>query len=200
MTRRYDSPLRRARAAETRRRIVTAGAELLHGFPIWHWEALTVKAAAARAGVTERTVYRYFPSERALRDAVMEQLEEDAGVRLDGLRLDDVPAMAARILGYVSEFPLGRSAPLDETLAAAGARQREALAGAVERAAGDWPGPDRAVAAALLDVLWGPAAFQRLVVDWGLPPADAIAGVTWAIGLVQRALAEGELPLGDTPG
>ena len=31
--RRYDSPVRRQRAAETRERILTAGAELLHGFP-----------------------------------------------------------------------------------------------------------------------------------------------------------------------
>src|SRR4029077_13587684 len=35
--RRYDSPIRRQRAAETRERIVVAGAELLHGFPIWNW-------------------------------------------------------------------------------------------------------------------------------------------------------------------
>ena len=32
--RRYDSTVRRQRAAETRERIVAAGAELLHGFPI----------------------------------------------------------------------------------------------------------------------------------------------------------------------
>ena len=32
------------RAAETRERIVTAGAELLHGFPVWNWRALTVRA------------------------------------------------------------------------------------------------------------------------------------------------------------
>jgi AcrR family transcriptional regulator len=73
--RRYDSPVRRERAAQTRERILAAGAELLHGFPIWNWGALTVPAVATRAGVTERTVYRYFANERALRDAVLGRLE-----------------------------------------------------------------------------------------------------------------------------
>ena len=43
--RRYDNTLRRQRADETRERIVAAGAELLHGFPIWNWRALTARAA-----------------------------------------------------------------------------------------------------------------------------------------------------------
>src|SRR4029077_20529117 len=85
--RRYDSPLRRQRAAETRERIVGAGADLLHELPIWDWGALTVRAVAARSEVNERTVYRYFPSERALRDAVLVRLEQESGVELDGMRL-----------------------------------------------------------------------------------------------------------------
>jgi AcrR family transcriptional regulator len=54
----YDSPVRRQRAAATRERILTSGAELLHGFPTWNWSELTVRAVAERAAVTERTVYR----------------------------------------------------------------------------------------------------------------------------------------------
>ena len=34
--RRYDSPVRRQRAAETRERIVTAGIELLHATASWN--------------------------------------------------------------------------------------------------------------------------------------------------------------------
>ena len=109
--RRYDSPLRRQRAAETRERIIVAGAELLHGFPIWNWRALTVRSVAARAGVNERTVYRYFATERELRDAVLIRLEEEAGVSLEGLSLEDVPDITARILEYVSSFPLATSHP-----------------------------------------------------------------------------------------
>src|SRR5204862_2508851 len=58
--RKYDSPVRRRQAAETRERIIAAGVDILHGFPVWNWRALTVGAVAERAGVNERTVYRHF--------------------------------------------------------------------------------------------------------------------------------------------
>src|SRR2546428_13285921 len=48
--RRYDNTLRRQRADETRERIVAAGAELLHGFPIWNWRAPPAPAGAVPAG------------------------------------------------------------------------------------------------------------------------------------------------------
>jgi AcrR family transcriptional regulator len=186
--------VRRQRVAETRERLVAAGAELLHGFPIWNWRALTPRAVAERAGVTERTVYRYFGSERALRDAVMDRMERDAGIRLDGLSLDQVQEAAARIFEYVSTFPIEPRTPRDPTVAAANERQRAALLGAVRRATTGWRPRDRVMAAAMLDVLWNPVAFERLVTDWQLDPQDAIVAITWTIGLVQHALRDGPRP------
>jgi hypothetical protein len=46
----HESPVRRRQAAATRESIL-AGAELLHGFPVWTWSGLTVPAVAERAGV-----------------------------------------------------------------------------------------------------------------------------------------------------
>jgi AcrR family transcriptional regulator len=186
--RRYDSPLRRQRAAETRDRIVAAGSELLHGFPIWNWGALTVRAVAKRAGMNERTVYRYFANERELRDAVMQRLEEEAGVNLEGLRLEDLPQMTARILAYASSFPLVPRTPRDPTVAAANERQREALLAALGPSTKGWPDADRAIAAAMLDVLWSVVSYERLVTDWELGPKEAIRGITWVIGLVEDAI------------
>ena len=192
--RRYDSPLRRQRAEETRERIVAIGAELLHGFPIWNWGALTARAVAERAGVNERTVYRYFPSERALRDAVLARLEQEAGVELDGLTLEGVQDVAARILEYASTFPIEPRTPRDPTVAAANARQRAALVAAVRRSATRWAPVERTIAAAMLDVLWSPVSFERMVTDWELDPDEAIVGITWTIGLIQRALEDGPRP------
>ena len=194
--RRYDNTLRRQRADETRERIVAAGVQLLHGFPIWNWRALTARAAARRAGVNERTVYRHFATEKDLRDAVMVRLEQEAGVELEGLRLERVQEVATRILQYAATFPIEARTPREPTVAAANARQREALLGAVRTAAKRWPPGDRTIAAALLDVLWSPMSFERLVTDWELDPQDAIAGIMWAIELIQHALAEGPRPLG----
>jgi AcrR family transcriptional regulator len=192
--RRYDSPVRRQRAAETRARIVAAGAEILHGHPIWDWGALTVRAVAQRAEVNERTVYRYFASERALRDAVMAHLEQEAGVDLDGLTLDGLQAFTTRVLEFVSSFPVEPRTTDDPTLVSTGQRQRDALLGALAPETWRWSEADRVAAAAVLDVLWSIGSYERLVADWGLDPDQAIAAVNWVIGLVQDAVSQGRHP------
>ena len=189
--RRYDSPLRRQRTAETRERIITAGVELLHGCPVWNWSALTVRGIARRAGVNERTVYRHFDNERELREAVLARTEEEAGVEIDGLRLEEVQAVTARVLEYVSTFPIEPRIQRDATLMAAGKRQREVLLAAVAPATRDWPESDRTLAAAMLDVLWSVASYERLVADWKLDPEEAIRGAIWVIGLVEDAIRQG---------
>ena len=181
--------------ADTRHRILTAGAELIHDSPIWNWRDLTVRAVAERAGVNERTVYRHFSSERAVRDAVMGQLEKEAGVELEGLRLEDVADVARRIHEYVSAFPLVPRTPRDPTVAAATRRQREALLGAVAPSTTRWPPTDRAIAAAMFDVLWSVVSYERLVADWELDPKDAIRGIRWVIGMVEGAIRKGRRPV-----
>jgi AcrR family transcriptional regulator len=192
--RRYDSSLRRLRAAETRERIVAAGSELLHGSPIRDWRALTVRAVAERARVNERTVYRHFANERELRDAVMHRLEQEAGVDLAGLRLEGVAEITARIFKHVSSYPLAPRRQLDPTLSEAGQRQRTALLAAVAARTATWSETDRRVAAAMFDVLWSVASYERLVVDWQLDRKQVVRGITWVIGLVEEAVRKGRRP------
>ena len=113
--RRYDSPVRRERMAETRERIVAAGAQLLHGFPVWRWNALTVRAVARRARVSERTVYRHFASERELREAVFERTRREARVELDAITYENLPDVADRVLRYVASIPVEERTKRDET-------------------------------------------------------------------------------------
>jgi AcrR family transcriptional regulator len=194
--RRYDSAVRRARAAQTRESIIAAAAELLQDASIRDWQALTIRAVAARAGVHERTVYRHFTNERALHDAVMQRLEADAGVDLTRMDLDDVGDVAARTLRYVSRYRMQPRAPLEPTLDDAKQRQHDALIAAVSERVADWPEADRTTAAAMFDVLWAVGSFERLVVDWDLDRDDAIRGITWVIGLVQDAIEHGRRPPG----
>jgi AcrR family transcriptional regulator len=186
----YVSPVRRERAAETRERIIAAGAEILHEHAVWNWNALTIRGVARRAGVNERTVYRHFAGEAELRQAVMTRLEQEAGVALDELRLDDLRAFTARVLGFVSSFPLDPRTTRDPTLMAAHDRMRDALLAAVRQGSDRLTTRERTIAAAMLDVLWSVGSYERLVADWGLDPDDAIAGITWVIGLVERAIRE----------
>ena len=95
--RRYDSPVRRQQAADTRERIVAAGSALVHSYASWDWRELTFRAVAEQAGVSERTVYRHFPSERHLHDAVMDRLEREAGIAYEDVDLASLADVTARI-------------------------------------------------------------------------------------------------------
>jgi AcrR family transcriptional regulator len=188
----YDSTLRRQRAAETRERIIAAGSELLHSSSVRDWQGLTIRAVAERAGVNERTVYRHFVNEQGLHDAVMHQFEEEAGIDLQGMRLEDVADVTARIFAHVSSYPPDARQPLDPTLLDAKQRQHDALLAAVGAQAGTWSTEDRRLAAAVLDVLWSVASYERMVVDWQMDPAEATRGMRWVIGLVRQAIATGQ--------
>ncbi|MCI3276799.1 TetR/AcrR family transcriptional regulator [Streptomyces cylindrosporus] len=195
--RRYDSALRQERATRTRERIVAAGSELVHGFPVWDWRELTFRAVAEAAGVGERTVYRHFPTERALHGAVMRRLEEEAGVSYDGVGLDDIAGITERSFATLSSFAVPRfSAPDPEepSLAAQDQRRRDALLGALAPHTADWSEEQRQMAAAILDVLWNVPSYERLMSKWGFDGARSTRAITWAMNLLTEAIREGHRP------
>ena len=51
----------------------------------------------------------------------------------------------------------------------------------------------------MFDVLWGVAAYEHLVVDWGLDADQAVVGITWVIGLIEQAVREGRAPSAQGP-
>jgi AcrR family transcriptional regulator len=158
------------------------------------WDALTIRAVADRAGVNERTVYRHFGNERTLRDAVMQQLESEAGIELEDLRLADVAGQAACIFRHVSSFRSVPGPPLDPTLSQTRQRVHDALLDAVTKAAPRWTFDDRRLAAAVLDLLWSVGAYERLVGDWDLDADQATQAITWVIALVDEAVSRGRSP------
>ena len=190
----YDGTLRRQRAGGTRERIVVAGSELIHGGSVRDWTRLTVRAVAERAGVSERTIYRHFGNERGLADAVMHRLEEEAGIDLEGMQLDRVATVAALIFEHVSSYPVEPRPPLDPTLVDANRRQKDALLGAVTARTPGWPADQQRRAAAILDVLWSVATYERLVGDWQLDADEAVGAVSWVIGLVEQAVRQDRGP------
>jgi AcrR family transcriptional regulator len=192
--RRYESPLRRAQAAETRDRIVAAGAELVHSLPRWDWRDVTVRAVAERAGVNHRTVYRHFASERELHDAIVRRLEEEAGEPLTELDLDGLPDVTARVFSYLSSFALRSRTGGNPTLVEVDERRRQALRAAVEPATADWTETDREMAAAVLDVLWTVNSYDRLTAVWRLEPDEASRAVAGVVRLIVEAIREGRTP------
>lgn len=195
--RHYDNTRRRESADRTRQRILDAGAEVVREAPVRDWRGVTVRAVAQRAGVTDRTVYRHFANEDALRRAVMGRLEEQVGIELADLGLGGVADAAARIFRHVSGYPAASPPELDPALAEVNRRRQDALLRAVQDHAGDWPGTDRMIAAAVLDVLWSISSYERIVRDWTLGTDEAVRAASWAIGLVEDAIRTGRRPSGD---
>ena len=113
---------------------------------------------------------------------------------LRGLELEDIPEITARILEYTSSFPIVPRTLRDPTVAAANERQRQALLLALRPRTATWSEVDRAIAGAVLDVLWAPVSYERLVTDWRLGPKEAIRGLTWVINLVEEAIVEDRGP------
>jgi AcrR family transcriptional regulator len=193
----YDSPARRQKAAATRDRIVTAGTELAHGFETWDWTELTFRAVADRAGVGERTVYRHFPTERHLHDAVMERLETEAGIHYEDVDLTNLSDVTGRLFASLQRFTVRDStrAPSDPTFAGVDERRRNALLRSVSEATPAWSDRQQRAAAGLLDALWNLPTYERLVGSWGLTGPDATESVAWLMAKLLAAIAEDDPPL-----
>ena len=43
-------------------------------------------------------------------------------------------------------------------------------------------------------MLWSVGSYERLVVDWQIESDEAIRVIAWVIGLVERAIGEGDRP------
>ena len=194
--RRYDSTLRRERAAQTRQRIVDAGADLVHSFASWDWRELTIRAVADRAGVHERTVYRHFPTEQHLRTVVLARLEQEAGIDPYGVTLDAMGEHVRTLFQYLSTLSSSAAPPVDSALEDEDRRRKEGLVAAVGAAAPGWSDDDRTMTAALIDVLAGLPSYRRFVSGWRLSPEQATLATSWLLGLLAREVHGDRPPSG----
>lgn len=197
----YHSPARQQRAAETRERIVSAGAAVVREFTDWDWDGLTFRAVADRADVSERTVYRHFPTERHLHDAVMARLEDEAGITYGDVELDTVAETNARLISSLHRFAAEQTATASQSPALVGAdeRRRNALKRAVLAEAPDLTDAQQKVAAGLLDVVWSPTTYERLARSWELDDDTAIGAIDWLIGVVVSAIRSGDITAAADP-
>jgi AcrR family transcriptional regulator len=193
-TRRYHSPARQQAAATTRARIVDAGTQLVHGFTTWNWNELTFRAVAERAEVSERTVYRHFPTERHLHDAIMGRLEDEAGIAYEEVELGNLAEVTARVFDALKRFAISDSigTPHGSAFVGAETKRHDALDRAV--ATTSLPDAQRRALAGLLDVLWSPTTYERLVGAWSLDNSQAVDAVQWLIAKVVAAVEHNELP------
>jgi AcrR family transcriptional regulator len=182
----YSSPLRDRRTAETRTIILEAlGAELAGG----GIEDFSVARVARRAGVSERTVYRHFPTRDALLDGLSEWYNERVGDFPDGVSAEAIPQTIAQVFADFDEHEsLARA-----VLASPGGRElrRHARAARLARLdaalapALDGVDTDRAAAArGLIFALCSARTWQAMRDEGGLDGAAAGHAVARAIQLI----------------
>ncbi len=153
-------------------------------------EALTFAAVSAASEVSERTVYRHFPTREALLRGLYDWVNQRLAV--DGDRPTDAAGMArlvrllfpgfdalAPVVRELLASPEGRLA----RLAANPARQRAALALVEREAAGLAPVQHRRVAA-VLQLLTSASTWQSLRDYWGMDGAEAAEAAVLASDLM----------------
>lgn len=169
----------------------------------WDWPEVTFRAVAGQAGVSERTVFRYFGTERELHRAVMRQLEVEAGVQYEGLQLDELGPMARRVFVSMGRFAVAdspKAAPdVDTPLSEEDDRRRTALLASVSRETAGWSEAELRMASGVLDVLWHVPAYERLVDSWELDADAAITALEWALSLMVDAIQSGRRPRSARP-
>jgi len=129
----------------------------------------------------------------------MRRLQEEAGVSYEGLGLDDLAGVTARVFATLSSYAVSRWSEPDlqqPTLVAEDQRRRDALIGAVIPSAPDWSDRQRRKAAAMLDVLWSVPSYERLTSAWNFDGDEATQVIAWMIGLLVDAIRDDRRPGG----
>jgi AcrR family transcriptional regulator len=192
--RRYESPLRKAQLGETRARILDAGSYLAHRLKNWEWSQLTVGAVAQRAKVSERTVYRYFATERELQEAILRRLEEEAGISYETLHVDNLLAATSRMFESLPTFASSPAAVRDPTGLSGAQRRQQGLQQAIADDTATWSDQERQMVAGMLDIQWLPTTYERLITDWNLESAAATQAASWAMDVLLQAIRDGKRP------
>jgi AcrR family transcriptional regulator len=192
--RRYDSPLRKAQLGETKARILDAGSYLAHRLKNWQWSELTTRAVAQRAKISERTVYRYFATERELQEAILRRLEEEAGISYETLHPDNLVAATSHMFASLPTFAAAPAAIRDPGRLSGAQRRRHGLLSAMAADTATWSEAEREMAAAMLDVQWLPTTYERLISDWNLDSAAATQAASWAMAVLLQAIRDGKRP------
>ena len=193
--RRYESPLRQEQQRATRARILEALADVLT-----EGGNATVPAVAERAGVSERTVYRHFPTRddlfSALFGAVMRLTpgeERPTASDIDGLvevMRDMFPRFEQRpeVIRAMNYNPMGQ-----ELRRSRAGYRLEAVRGALASSLEGLDDEARRRAEVMVHMVSSSTAFLHLRDFWGLSGAEAADVVEWAVrALVRAAQEEGD--------
>lgn len=196
----YHSPLREEQVRQTRDQILDALTELLADRRA---DDITTREIAARAGVSQPTVYRHFPDRTALLAGISARVNELATESAEGgYALDSIDEIGPRVewLFTISDtIPVEMSAEAllnadprrfgDDTR-----RHSEEMLGVVAAEFPDLDERQHIRLAGLLRCLGSSQAWLRMREEFGVPGVEAGPLMRWAVETLIRAVQAGELP------
>lgn len=188
----YNSPLRERQSEQTRAAILEAlTGELAEG----GLHELNIPAIARRAGVSVRTVYRYFPTRDALLDAVNQWMDQTIVPGAPPAAADEMPAMAERAF---KEFDANETAMLAQWATALGrdvrargrrrriSAYRDALAGATSNLSRS----DARAAHAVISYLLSSLTWKTMREEFGMKGSESGKAVAWALRTLIEDLSQ----------
>ena len=204
----YNMNIRKKQQESTRRAILDAlGEEIAASGAI----GFSVQDVANRAGVTHRTVYNYFPTREALKNAFAVHVEQELatlGARPDegdeGVEMAQLPqiasnymrmieAKAAQVRAYVMLMIASR-APARVT------RDRtKVFERLVEDGCGPLPAGVARLTTAAVRIFASSIGWHLLTEHQGLSTEEAARTAEWAAKTLLDAVANGDFPIPETP-
>lgn len=196
----YHSPLREEQVRQTRDQILDALTELLADRRA---DEITTREIAARAGVSQPTVYRHFPDRTALLAGITARINELATESDEGgYALDSIDEVGARIEWL---FTISDTIPVEmraEALLNADPRRfgddtrrhSEEMLGVVAAEFTDLDERQHLQIAGLLRLLGSSQAWLRMREEFGVPGVEAGPLMHWAVETLVRSVQAGELP------
>jgi len=179
----YNSPLRERQSEKTRVSILEAlTAELAEG----GLHVLNIPAIARRAGVSVRTVYRYFPTRDALLDAVDRWMDDTIVPGPPLTMAAEMPATAERAF---KEFDANETAMLAQwatalgrDVRARGRRRRISAYGyALAEATSNLNRSDARAAHAVISYLLSSLTWKTMREEFGMKGSESGKAVAWAL-------------------
>jgi AcrR family transcriptional regulator len=189
VSRNYHSPLREEQVEQTRERLLETLEEMLATSA----EEVSVAAVAARAKVSVRTAYRYFPTKEALLDAFNAYSSKRMQTPQGRFAVETLSDLAAGLFQSFAQnerllratrhksagLELRKRRKLDQVRDIARA-VREYIPNLDER-------KERQIGAVIHNI-FGFDAWVAMVDNWGLTPDEAVVAIRWATDAVVAKL------------
>jgi AcrR family transcriptional regulator len=187
----YDNRLREEQATRTRERILEAVMALLAEVGS---QGVTMATIAARAGVSEPTIYRHFGSREGLHEAIDRHFTAEVGLPPVPPRVEDLPettaALFARFQDHAEVVRAALRAGVTREMRERGRRARnQKMRELLSEQCAHLSAAEAKAVAAVYRVIISWETWETLTGEQGVEAADAARAAAWAVAAMNEKLA-----------